>query len=201
MDRKCHIAVIFIYLNLSEFFYRDFLIPFNQKTYLEVRKMPSSPLTYFGRTLFFPSRCVLWFAPRPEFARTTSSRQSLTTLMHHLEQTRARIRQEQIDRTLRRQAELRIQYKREERLVREKTQPLLRRTESLSRSLFESQREAFILRERIETLSKSFLFLSRLCFLLCVCLALVVVHQSVDLSARHGSNNQMDIQGREWTDI
>jgi hypothetical protein len=91
----------------------------------------------------------------PEFARTTSSRQSLTTLMHHLEQTRARIRQEQIDRTLRRQHKLRLQHKREEKLVREKTEPLLRRTESLSRSLFESQREAFILRERIETLSKS----------------------------------------------
>ncbi len=137
-DRECHIAVIFIYLNLSEFFYRDFWTILNQKTYVEVRKKPSSPLTYFGRKLFSPWRCVRWFAPSPEFARTTSSPQLLTTLMHRLEQTRRRIRQEQIDRTLKRQNELRLQHTREEKLVREKTQPLFARTELLSRSLFES---------------------------------------------------------------
>ena len=171
------------------------------KTCVEVRKKPSSPLTYFDRKLFPPSRCVLLFARRPEFARTTSSRQSLTTLMHHLEQTRARIRQEQIDRTLRRQHELRLQHKREEKLVREKTEPLLRRTESLSRSLLKSEREAFILRESIESLATSYLHLSCLCFLLCVCLSLLVFHLSVDLSTRHGSNNQMDIEGRHWQDV
>ena len=132
---------------------------------------------------------------RPEFARTTSSRQSLVTLMYQLAETRARIRQEQIDREQKRKNELRFWQRRENRVVREKTQPLLQRAESLSRSLFETHREAFILRDRLDTLSRSYLFLSRLCFLLCLCLALLVIHQ------RHGSTKQMDIQGREWKDI
>jgi hypothetical protein len=117
MPYCCHIHIF----EFIRFFYRDFWISFYQKPYVEVRKKPSSPLTYFGRKLFFPSRCVLWFARRPEFAWTTSSRQSLIALMHHLEQTKARIRQEQIDRTLRRQNTLRLQRIREERLVRETT--------------------------------------------------------------------------------
>ena len=166
-----------------------------------MRKKPSSPHTCFGRKFFFPPMCVLWSARKPDLAWTPSFPPSLTTLMHHLEQTRARIRQEQIDRTLRRKNALRLQQKREEKLVREITQPLLERTESLSRSLLESEREAFILRERIESLATSYLLLSCLCFLLCVYLSLLVFHQSVDLSARHGSNNQMDIEGRQWQDV
>ena len=166
-----------------------------------MRKKPSSPLTCFGRQFFFPPMCVLWSARKPDLAWTTSFPPSLTTLMHQLEQTRARIRQEQIDREQKRKNELRFWQRREKRVVREETQPLLQRAESLSRSLFESQRAAFILRDRLETLSRSYLLLSRLCFLLCVCLALLVIHQSVDLSARHGSTKQMDIQGGEWKDI
>ena len=127
----------------------------------------------------------------------------LVTLMYQLQTTKARIRQEQIDREQKRKNELRFWQRRENRVVREKTQPLIERSELLlSRCLFESRREAFILRERIDTLSRSFLFLSRLCFLLCVCLALLVVHLSVDFSAtRHGSKYQMDIQGRERQEI
>ena len=166
-----------------------------------MRKKPSLPLTCFGRKFVFPPMCVLWSARKPDLAWTPSFPPSLTTLMHQLEQTRARIRQEQIDRTLRRKNALRLQQKREEKLVREITQPLLERTESLSRSLFESEREAFILRQRIESLATSYLRLSCLCFLLCVCLSLLVCHLSVHLSARHGSNNQMDIEGRQWQDV
>jgi hypothetical protein len=64
--------------------------------------------------------------------------------------------------------------------VRERTRPLIERTELLSRSLFESRREAFILRARIETLSTSrfFLFLSRLCFA-ALFLSCVIVSPSI----------------------
>jgi hypothetical protein len=130
---------------------------------------------FFSLERVFSGSCFRLLAPSPP------SILSLTTLMHVLEQTRARIRQEQIDRTQKRKNELRLQQKREEVVVRERTQPLIERNESLSRCLFESRREAFILRERTQTLSRSFLFLSRLCFLLCVCLAFFVVRQSADL--------------------
>ena len=166
-----------------------------------MRKKLSSPLTCFGRTFFFPPMCVLWSGRKPDLAWTTSLPPSLVTLMYQLQKTRARIRQEQIDRERKRKNELRFWQRRENRIVRKETEPLLQRAESLSCALFESQRAAFILRDRLHTLSRSYLLLSRLCFLLCVCLALLVVHQSVDLSARHGSNNQMDIQGRQWKDF
>ena len=131
-----------------------------------------------------------------------SSRQSLTSLMHALEQTRVRIRQEQQNRTQKRNNELRFWQRREDKVVRETKQPLIERSELLSRCLFESRREAFILRERIDRLSRSYLFLFRFCLLLCVCLALLVVHLSVDFCAtRHGSKIQIDIQGRQWQDV
>jgi hypothetical protein len=65
--------------------------------------------------------------------------------------------------------------------VSEIKQEFSERTQTLSRSLFEARRKAFILRQRTETLSRSFVLLSRLCYLLCVCFAFVLVYHFVDV--------------------
>ncbi len=108
---------------------------------------------------------------------------ALCTLMDGLERTRARMRKEQEDdRTQKRLKQLRVQEGTETLLVEQKTTELSdrtlslsHRTESMSRSLFEANREAFILRHQTERLSRSYSLLSRLCFLLSVCLAFCLV--------------------------
>jgi hypothetical protein len=99
--------------------------------------------------------------------------------MQKLEQTRAKIVQEQLVRAQMRKNELRIQARREALLVRDSTQTLEDRTQTLSHLLFEARRDAFLMRERTETLSRSVFVLSRLCFLLCVCLACSLLHHYV----------------------
>ncbi len=127
--------------------------------------------SYVFRLQFFFLERVFSCSRVPLHAPSPPSIPSLVTLMQALEQTRARISKEQFDRTQKQKNELRLQERRETLLVRKRTQELSERTQTLSRSLFETRREAFILKERSERLSKSFFLLSRLCFLLCVCLA------------------------------
>ncbi len=76
---------------------------------------------------------------------------SLYTLMHRLEQTRARIRKEQDDRTQKRLQQLRVQAERETLLLEKRTKELSDRTlslshqtQSLSRLLFDARREGGI---------------------------------------------------------
>jgi hypothetical protein len=107
----------------------------------------------------------------PHHASSPPSIPSLSTLMQALERTKARIAKEHLDRTQKRQKELLAQERRETLRVRQRTKELSERTLSLSCSLFEARTEAFILRERTDRLSRSHNFLSRLCLLLCVCLA------------------------------
>ncbi len=114
----------------------------------------------------------------PRHASSPPSIPSLSTLM---QRTKARIAKEQLDRTQKRQKELLAQERRETLRVRQRTKELSERTLSLSRSLFEARTEAFILRERTDRLSRSHSFLSRLCLLLCVCLAFFLVFHFVDL--------------------
>ena len=130
---------------------------------------------------------------------------SLYTLMDRLEQTRARIRKEQDDRTQKRLQQLRVQEGRETLLVEkrikelsDRTLSLSHQTQSLSRSLFEARREAFILRHQTETLSRSYCLLSRLCYLLFVCLAFCLVFLFVVLCDKRWQRNtksQVDFKG------
>ena len=182
--------------------YRHKTHNFTNKANVEVWVKTSSPLTDFVYVFFFLERVfscsrLPLHAPSPP-----PSIPSLISLMQRLELTRARISKEKLDRTQKRKNELLSQERRETGLVRERTETLKTRTAALSRSLFEARRETFILKQKTETLSRSFVLLSRLCYLLFVCLAFVLVFHLVDLcDKRWQQGSQVDIKGRQWSEI
>ncbi len=153
------------------------LTNYYQKSLLNIKKS-GVHLLRIAVLCFFPLYREFSSSLFPRLAPPPPSILSLYTLMDRLEQTRARIRKEQEDRTQKRLQQLRVQEGRETLLVEKKikelsdrTLSLSHQTQSLSRSLFEARREAFILRHQTERLSRSYSLLSRLCYLSCVCLA------------------------------
>jgi hypothetical protein len=159
-------------------------------------------LLHISVQVLFPLEHEFSSSLLPSHGPSPPSIPSLSTLMNALERTRARIRKEQdaTSRTQKRQNQLRGQKGREKLLVEKTTKELelSDRTVSLSRSLFEARREAFILRQQTERLSRSYSLISRLCFLLCACLAFCLVFLFVVLCDKRWQRNtksQVDFKG------